>query len=97
MLFSTFPYIDSDVNHNRHFIKIPFINKGMEFIDLHSIYKDNSVISFIPTLSLSTGTIACDHYVRECEFGILKKKKQQNKTKSKNKTKKNKKNISVVF
>ena len=27
-------------------------------------------------LSLSTGTIACDHYARECEFGILKKKKQ---------------------
>ena len=25
-------------------------------------------------LSLSTGTIACDHYARECEFGILDKK-----------------------
>ena len=23
------PYIDSEVNHKRHFIKIPFINKGM--------------------------------------------------------------------
>ena len=22
------PYIDSEVNHKRHFIKIPFINKG---------------------------------------------------------------------
>ena len=30
---------DSEVNHKRHFIKIPFINKGMEFIDLHSIFK----------------------------------------------------------
>ena len=38
------PYIDSEVNHKRHFIKIPFINKGIEFIDLHSIFKDNSVI-----------------------------------------------------
>ena len=38
------PYIDSEVNHNRHFIKIPFINKGIEFIDLHSIFKDHSVI-----------------------------------------------------
>ena len=28
------PYIDSEVNHKRHFIKIPFINKGIEFIDL---------------------------------------------------------------
>ena len=41
------PYIDSEVNHKRHFIKIPFINKGIEFIDLHSIFKDNSVISSI--------------------------------------------------
>ena len=24
------PYIDSEVNHKRHFIKIPFINKGIE-------------------------------------------------------------------
>ena len=32
----------------RHCIKIPFTNKGMEFIDIHSIFKDNSVISSIP-------------------------------------------------
>ena len=31
------PYIDSEVNHERHFIKIPFINKFMDFIYLHSI------------------------------------------------------------
>ena len=42
------PYIDSEVNHKRHFIKIPFINKGIEFIDLHSIFKDNSVSSSFP-------------------------------------------------
>ena len=42
------PYIESEVNHKRHFIKIPFINKGIEFIDLHSIFKDNLVISSIP-------------------------------------------------
>ena len=41
-------YIDSEVNHKRHFIKIPFINKGMDFIDLHSTFKDNLVISSIP-------------------------------------------------
>ena len=28
------PFIDSETNHKRHFIKIPFINKGIEFIDL---------------------------------------------------------------
>ena len=27
------PLIDSEMNHQRHFIKIPFINKGMDFID----------------------------------------------------------------
>ena len=42
------PYIDSEVNHEQYFIKIQFINKGMEFIDLHSIFKDNLVISSIP-------------------------------------------------
>ena len=26
------PYIDSEVNHKRHFIKIPFINKGIELL-----------------------------------------------------------------
>ena len=39
------PYIDSKSNHIRHFIKIPFINKGIEFIDLPSIFRDNNVIS----------------------------------------------------
>ena len=41
------PYIDSEVNHKRHFIKTLFINKVMEFIDLHSIFKDTLVISSI--------------------------------------------------
>ena len=39
------PYIDSEINHIKHFIKIPFINKGIEFIDLPSIFRDNNVIS----------------------------------------------------
>ena len=42
------PYIDSEVNQNRHFIKIPFINKGMAFIDLHSIFKDKDHWRFGP-------------------------------------------------
>ena len=42
-------YIDSEINHIRHFIKIPFINKGIEFIDLPSIFRDNNVISAIPS------------------------------------------------
>ena len=39
------PFIDSQINH---FIKIQFVNKGSEFINLPSIFKDKSVISSIP-------------------------------------------------
>ena len=28
------PFIDTETNHKRHFIKVPFIIKGTEFIDL---------------------------------------------------------------
>ena len=42
------PFIDTETNHKRHFIKVPFINKGIEFIDLHGIFKDGSVNLFIP-------------------------------------------------
>ena len=57
------PYIDSEVNHKRHFIKIPFTNKGIEFIDLHSIFKDNSVISSIPNCFNNSETpIICYKY-----------------------------------
>ena len=42
------PYIDSAMNHIRHFIKIPFINKGIDLIDLPSIFRDNTVEASIP-------------------------------------------------
>ena len=35
------PAIDSKINHIRHFIKIPFIKKGMNFVDLPSISEIN--------------------------------------------------------
>ena len=41
-------YIDSEVNHERHLIKISFINKDIECNDLLSMFKDNLVISYIP-------------------------------------------------
>ena len=57
------PYIDSEVNHKRHFIKITFINKGIEFIDLHSIFKDNLVILSIPNYFNNSETpIICYKY-----------------------------------
>ena len=43
------PFIDSETNHKRHFTEVPFINKGIELIDLHSIFKDRSVTSSIPS------------------------------------------------
>ena len=47
----------------RHFIKIPFINKGIEFIDLHSIFKDNCVITSIPNYFNNSETpIICYKY-----------------------------------
>ena len=42
------PVTDSKINHIRHFIKILFINKGIDFIDLPSIFSDKSVQSSIP-------------------------------------------------
>ena len=43
------PYIDSEIIHIRHFIKIQFVNKRIEFINLPRIFKDKSVFSSIPT------------------------------------------------
>ena len=37
------PCIDSEMNHIRHFIKISFINEGIHFFDLLSIFRDNAV------------------------------------------------------
>ena len=42
------PFIEAEINHQRHFIKIPFINKGMDFIDLPSIFQVRSLTSSIP-------------------------------------------------
>ena len=39
------PYIDSETNHIRHFIKVQFVNNGIEFIN----FKDKSGSSSIPT------------------------------------------------
>ena len=43
------PFIDSESNHIRRFIKSPFINKRIDFTDLPSIFQDKSVIQSIPT------------------------------------------------
>ena len=53
------PVIDSKINHIRHFIKIPLINKEMDFIDLLSIVRDESVQSSIP------------NYFKNCDTPII--------------------------
>ena len=53
------PVIESKINHIRHFIKIPFINKGMDFIDLPSTFRDKSVQSAVP------------NYFKNCEVPIV--------------------------
>ena len=67
--------MDSEINHKRCFIKISFINKGMDFINLSSIFRDNSVSS-IPTYFQNTGTpIICHKFnnsVRSIIFNLNK-------------------------
>ena len=66
------PYIDSEINHFRNFIKIPFINKGIEFIDLPSIFRDNNVISAIPSYFKNTESpIICYKYYKPIRYTIL--------------------------
>ena len=40
--------MESEFNHIRHFIKNPFINRGIDFIDIPSIFRDDTVESSIP-------------------------------------------------
>ena len=46
------PYTDSEINHIRHFIKIQFVNKGIEFINLPSICKEKNMLSLLFLLIL---------------------------------------------
>lgn len=42
------PHVDDELNHRRYFLKISFLNKGMEFINLPSILSNKNVVSKIP-------------------------------------------------
>ena len=42
------PDIESKINHLWYFIKILYISKGIELIDLSGIFRDNSVVSSVP-------------------------------------------------
>ena len=51
--------IDSKLNHVRHYIKIPFMNKGIDFIDPPSAFRDKSVQSAVP------------NYFKSCDVPII--------------------------
>ena len=42
------PHIDKEEHHKRHFFKLAFLNKGMDFIDLSNIFNDKNVKKSIP-------------------------------------------------
>ena len=44
-----YPHIDDPSDRKRHFIKIHFLNKGIDLIDLPSILRDRRVQETIPT------------------------------------------------
>ena len=63
------PCIDSESNNIRRLIKIPFINKGIDFIDLPSIFHDKSVIQSIPTyFQNSEPPIICTNIINQLEI-----------------------------
>ena len=53
------PVIDSKINHMKHFIIIPLINKRMDFIDIQRTSRDKSVQSSVP------------NYFKNCELPII--------------------------
>ena len=65
-------YIDSEINHKRHVINISFINKGMEYICLPSIFKDTSLASVIPAYLKNTeAPIICYKYNKSIRSTIF--------------------------
>ena len=66
------PFIHAEINHQRHFIKIPFINKGMYFIDLPNIFQDRSVTSSIlDYFKNSEPPIICNKYNKPIRHTIF--------------------------
>ena len=57
------PHIDKVEHHVRHFFKISFLNKGIDFIDLQSIFNDSKIKNCIPKYFKNTeNPIICYKY-----------------------------------
>ena len=64
-------FINAEINQ-RHFIKITFINKGMDFIDLPSIFQDKPVTSSISDyFQTSEPPIICYKYNKPIRHTIF--------------------------
>ena len=62
------PYIDPEINHIRHFIIVPLINKGIDFIDPASTFRDNTVESSIPAyFENKEPPVICYKYIKVIE------------------------------
>ena len=70
------PVIDSKIKNIRHFIKIPFINKGKDIIDVPSILRDKSVqLSIANYFKNSEVLIICYKYNKPIRGAIFNFKK----------------------
>ena len=65
------PFIDSESNHIRSFIKIPFINKGIDFIDLTSIFQDKSVIQSLCISEIQNLLLFVTNIINQSEILFL--------------------------
>lgn len=48
------PHIDNKEEHRRYFIKLQYVNKGLDFINLSSILRDKNVTKCIPSYFINT-------------------------------------------
>ena len=59
------PHIDDAIHHKRYFLKINFLNKGIDLIDLPSIFNNKEVINAVPSYFNNRETpIICYKYKR---------------------------------
>ena len=64
------PHIDYLSDHVRYFIKIPFINKDIDFIDFQSILRNKNVMNCIPKYFKNLEPpINCYKYKKNCKGG----------------------------
>ncbi len=59
------PHIDDISDHKRHFLKISYINKGIDFIDFAGVLRDKRVVNEIPKYFKNSETpVICYKYKR---------------------------------